>query len=78
MSATVILDPCMQRASGIAGESYHGEKDGTYAFNGLGMWMLQRFPHQRGCWHVQLYIRGLFVGCEAVQDDFGDLIIVKV
>lgn len=44
----------------------------------LGMWFLQRMPHQRGCWYVQLHIRGLCVTAHAVQDDFGALQMVAV
>ena len=57
--------------------TYHSS-DGTYAAGRLGTWALQRFPHQRGCWYVQLHIRGMCVTGYAVQDDFGDLQMVEV
>lgn len=51
---------------------------GEYAATHLGNWSLQRLPHQRGCWYVQLHIRGMCVTAHAVQDDFGDLQMVAV
>lgn len=51
---------------------------GTFATSHLGNWMLQRAPHQRGCWYVQVHLRGLFVQGLAVQDDFGALQMVAV
>lgn len=56
--------------------TYHSKND-TYAAGQLGTWALQRLPHQRGCWHVQLHIRGMCVTGYAVQDDFGDLQMVQ-
>jgi len=50
----------------------------TYAGGHLGSWSLQRLPHQNGRWYVSIHIRGLFVSCLAVQDDFGDLQMVAV
>lgn len=48
------------------------------AIGPLGSWSLQRLPHQRGCWYVDLHIRGMLVMGRAVQDDFGDLQMVAV
>lgn len=56
---------------------FHAGKD-TFACGPLGSWALQRLPHQLGCWHVSLNIRGLSVACLAVQDDFGALQMVAV
>ena len=58
--------------------TYHSRSDNTYAQGQLGGWSLQRMPHQRGRWYVQLHIRGMCVTGYAVQDDFGDLQMVEV
>lgn len=75
MSTDIINADCIRDSDGIAGNCVHGND--TYGCNGLGMWMLQRQPHQRGCWHVSLFIRGLSVTALAVQDDFGNLQMVS-
>lgn len=76
MSA-VILGAVSHARDGCADLAVH-PKDSDYACNGLGMWMLQRLPHQQGRWCVQLHIRGLCVDGLAVQDDFGNLQMVAV
>lgn len=74
MSANILGAGTHDR-DGIPGYTAHPE-GGTFTANGLGVWMLQRLPHQQGRWYVQLHIRGLCVDGLAVQDDFGSLQMV--
>jgi hypothetical protein len=76
MSAQIINADSIRASDGCVTGTAHG--DSTYACNRLGVWMLQRHGHQRGCWYVALYIRGLAVCGLAVQDDFGNLQMVSV
>lgn len=71
MSTHIIQNSALSDCDGIAGKTYHGNE--TYGFNGLGCWMLQRAPEQRGRWYVNLSVRGLSLTMYAVQDDYGDL-----
>lgn len=75
MTADIINADSIRDSDGCV----HGTSQGvgTYACNALGMWMLQRSPHQRGCWYVSLFLRGLCVSGLAVQDDFGNLQFVE-
>lgn len=61
-----------------AGPGVFHSQNSLWACGPLGSWGLQRQPHQRGLWYVQLHIRGLSVCGYAVQDDFGALQFVEV
>lgn len=77
MSA-VILGAATHDRDGIAGQDVQPHDGSTYTANGLGIWMLQRLPHQQGRWYVQLHIRGMCVDGLAVQDDYGTLQMVAL
>lgn len=75
MTTHIIQNSAISECDGIAGKTIQGNC--TYGANGLATWMLQRLPHQRGCWYVSLYTRGLSLSAHAVQDDYGDLQLVS-
>ena len=77
MTTDVILGGAIQQSSGIAGDTYYAHDLSTYASNRLGCWMQQRNPGDFNRWYGQLYIRGLCICYEAVQDDFGNLVVVQ-
>jgi hypothetical protein len=82
MSAYILGLGSVSHEDAKLGTTYHSKVSdggaGLYAAGHLGTWMLQRQPHQRGLWYVQLHIRGMCVCGYAVQDDFGALQFVEV